>query len=193
MTIKNLLALVLVAGSVAACSSSNVGSSSGSPGSSSGGAEDGGGGGTSSGQPPAGEESAKKGTVKISKGGAAVVEYTSTGVEGNIDGDQIYFELNSPDTKQVLHLTIHARAAGSYEFAEQGAPGKAHIVFLTEDKLPSATPDEPAEWSPSSGTLTLEKASDTLAKGTWTAKGTPKDDSVEYTIEGTFDVPLHTL
>ncbi|MDF2692125.1 MAG: hypothetical protein K0S65_508 [Labilithrix sp.] len=191
MPTKRSLVLLLVAcGLTAACSSSNDEGSSGSngPGSSSGGSD----GGTSSSGASA-SESAKKGTVKISKGGSSVVEYTSEGVEGNIDGDQIYFELNSPDTKQVLHLTIHGRAAGSYEFAEQGAPGKAHILFLTEDKLPSASPDFPAEWSPSSGTLTLEKATDSHAKGSWTAKGMPKDDTVEYTVEGTFDVPLHVL
>ena len=135
-------------------------------------------------------ESAKRGTVKISKGGSAVVEYTSTGVDGNIDGDQIYFELNSPDTKQVLHLTIHARAAGDYELAEKGTAGKAHVLFFTEDKLPSASSDSPAEWSPTAGTLTLEKATSTHAKGSFKGAGTPKDDAVEYAIEGTFDVPL---
>jgi hypothetical protein len=138
-------------------------------------------------------ESAKKGTVKVSKAGGAVVEYTATGVEGNIDGDQIYFELNSPDTKQVLHLTIHARAAGAYDFAEKGTAGKAHILFITEDKLPNATTDNPVEWSPLSGKLTLDTATDKQAKGTFTGNGTPDGETDAYTVEGTFDVPLHVL
>jgi hypothetical protein len=194
MTIKNVFATVFVAGllSLSACSSNDQSSSSGDPGSSSGGGGgDGGSGASSSGGATA--ESTKRGTVKVSKGNNTVVEYTSEGVEGNIDTDQMYFELNSPDTKQVLHMTIHALTPGTYPFAEQGEAGKAHILFLSEDKLPNATSDFPASWIPSSGTLTLEKATNSLAKGSWTAKGTPRDATEEYTVEGTFDVPLHVL
>lgn len=181
MTIKSrILALVLVAFAGAACGDAKEGTPAGAA------AGDGGG-------VTPNAESAKKGTVKVTKAGSAVVEYTSTGVEGNIDGDQIFFELNSPDTKEVLHLTIHARAAGAYDFAEKGTAGKAHILFITEDKLPNATTDTPKEWSPLAGKLTLDTATDKHAKGSFSAKGTPDGEADEYTVEGTFDVPLTVL
>jgi hypothetical protein len=135
----------------------------------------------------------KRGTVKLSKGGAPVVEYTSTGVEGTIDGDQIYFELNSPDTNQVLHLTIQALTPGTYDIVDVGTPKKAHILFFSEDKLPGATEDQPGQWTPNAGTLNLVEATTAQAKGSFSATGTPLGAEASYTIEGTFDVPLGSV